>query len=132
MMTTAGRERGLEIALCVLQWCLGMVILIEAALFLFGPGSHHAFGATLIPNVFRLILGWAEIAGAVLLLIPQTASRGARLLLIVFVLAIVLHLLHGLYNVGSLIVYSASAWVLVQNKNVQNKNVQSKTNLDIK
>lgn len=113
-MIAANREPGLAIALCVLQWCLGVVILIEAALFLFGPGAHHAFATTHIPNIFRLILGWAEIVGAVLLFVPKTASRGARLLLIVFVLAIVLHLLHGLYNVGSLIVYSAAAWVLVQ------------------
>jgi len=122
MMTAANREQGLTIALCVLQWCLGVVILIEAALFLFGPGVHHAFATTHIPNVFRLILGWAEIAGAVLLLIPKTASRGARLLLIVFVLAIALHLLHGLYNVGALIVYSAAAWVLAQGKRHSVKN----------
>jgi len=122
MMTAANRERGLSIALCVLQWSLGIVILIEAALFLFGPGVHHAFAATRIPNVFRLILGWGEIAGALLLLIPRTASRGARLLLIVFVLAIALHLLHGLYNVGALIVYSAAAWVLVQGNKLSVKN----------
>ena len=121
-MTAAHREQGLTIALRVLQWSLGIVILIEAALFLFGPGVHHAFATTRIPNVFRLILGWAEIAGALLLLIPRTASRGARLLLIVFVLAIAVHLLHGLYNVGALIVYSAAAWVLVQGNKLSVKN----------
>ena len=122
MMTAAHREPGLTIALCVLQWSLGIVILIEAAPFLFSPGVHHAFATTHIPNVFRLILGWAEIAGALLLLIPRTASRGARLLLIVFVLAIAVHLLHGLYNVGALIVYSAAAWVLVQGNKLSVKN----------
>jgi hypothetical protein len=115
-MTPNNRPFGLRIALCVLQWCLGVVILIEATLFLFGPGTQHAFATTHIANVFRLILGWGEIAGAVLLLIPKASSRGARLLLIIFVLAIALHLLHGQYNVGSLVVYSAAAWVLVQGK----------------
>lgn len=103
-------------ALTELQWCLGIVILIEAALFLFQPGARHQFASTHLPNPIRLILGWGELIGAVLLLIPRTASRGAWLLLFSFVFAIVIHLLHGMPNVGSLVIYSAAAWAVAWGK----------------
>jgi hypothetical protein len=64
----------------------------------------------------RLILGWGEIIGAILLLIPRTAVRGAWVLGVVFVLAIVIHLLHGMYNVGNLLIYTAAAWVVAVGK----------------
>jgi hypothetical protein len=45
----------------------------------------------------------------VLLLIPRTAVRGAWLLAGIFVLAIVVHLLHGMFNVGDLAIYTSAA-----------------------
>jgi hypothetical protein len=50
------------------------------------------------------------------LLIPRTAVRGAWILLAVFVLAIAIHLLHGLFNVGNLVIYVAAASVVVAGK----------------
>ena len=98
-------------ALTGLRWALGVVILIEAALFLLPPAGH-AFARTHLPNLVRLVLGWGEIAGCVLLLIPRTAVRGAWFLAAVFVLAIVIHFLHGMYNVGNLVIYTAAAWTV--------------------
>ena len=95
-------------SLAILQWTLGPVILVEAIRFLMpssGPGIH-------IPNAVRMGLGWVEIAGSILLLIPQTAVRGAWLLLAVFGLAIVIHLVHGWYNVGSLVIDASAAWTI--------------------
>lgn len=115
-------EQRFKCALTGLQWTLGIVILIEAALFLFGPESRHGFGATHLPNAVRLILGWGEIGGALLLLIPRTMSRGGWLLLIIFLFAIALHLLHGIANVGSLAIYSAAAWVVASGKSVKQRN----------
>jgi uncharacterized membrane protein YphA (DoxX/SURF4 family) len=95
-------------ALTILQWTLGVVILIEAVLFVL-PSAAHAFASTHMPGLIRMILGWGEIAGCILLLIPKTAIRGAWLLVAVFVFAILIHLLHGFYNLGNLAIYTAAA-----------------------
>lgn len=102
--------------LIVLRWALGIVILIEAVMFVM-PGAAHEFARTHIPGFVRLVLGIGEIAGALLLLIPGTVVRGAWLLLAVFVMAILLHLLHGLYGVGNLVVYAAAAFAIAVGKN---------------
>jgi uncharacterized membrane protein YphA (DoxX/SURF4 family) len=98
-----------------LQFTLGVVILIEAVLFVM-PGARRDFAGTHMPDAVRLVLGWAEIVGAVLLLIPRTAVRGAWILAGTFVLAIFLHLLHGMFNVGSLLIYTAAAWAVADGK----------------
>ena len=105
-----------KIGLCVLQWSLGIVILIEAVMFVL-PSAAHEFSRTHMPGIVRMILGWGEIAGAVLLLIPKTTVRGAWLLLAVFVMAILLHLLHGLYGIGNLVIYAAAAFAIAVGKN---------------
>src|SRR5271165_1939128 len=102
-------------AMTALQWALGIVILIEAVLFLL-PSAAHDFARTHMPGFIRLILGFGEIIGCVLLLIPKTAIRGAWLLVTVFVFAILLHLLHGTYNVGNLVIYTAAAWAVAATK----------------
>jgi hypothetical protein len=113
-MSTAGEraEDRFKCALTGLQWSLGIVVLIEAVLLLFGPGSRHGSGSTHMPNAIRLILGWGEIVGALLFLIPHTVVRGGWLLVFIFVFAIVVHLLHGTPNVGNLVIYSAAAWAV--------------------
>ncbi len=105
-----------KIGLCVLQWALGIVILIEAVLFVM-PGAAHEFTRTHMPGFVRLVLGFGEIAGAILLLIPATVARGAWLLLAVFVMAILLHLLHGMYGIGNLVVYAAAAFSIAVGTN---------------
>ena len=98
-----------------LRLALGIVILIQAVLFVM-PGAAHEFARTHMPGFVRLVVGFGEIAGALLLLIPGTVVRGAWLLLAVFVMAILLHLLHGLYGVGNLVVYAAAAFAIAVNK----------------
>lgn len=102
--------------LTVLQWSLGIVILIEAILFVL-PGAAHSFARTHMPAFVRMILGFGEIVGCVLLLIPQTTVRGAWLLLAVFVFAILLHLLHGMYGIGNLVIYAAAAFAIAMGRN---------------
>jgi hypothetical protein len=101
--------------LTVLQYALGIVILIEAVMFVL-PSAAHDFARTHMPGFVRLVLGFGEIAGAILLLIPQTAIRGAWLLLAVFVMAILLHLLHGMYGIGNLVIYAAAAFAIAVGK----------------
>ena len=104
-----------KFGLTVLQWALGVVILIEAVLFVM-PSAAHDFARTHMPGFVRLVLGFGEIAGCVLLLIPKTVTRGAWLLLAVFVFAILIHLLHGAYNVGNLVIYAAAAFAIAVGK----------------
>lgn len=98
-----------------LRLALGIVILIEAVMFVM-PGAAHDFARTHMPGFVRLVLGFGEIAGSLLLLIPGTVVRGAWLLLAVFVMAILLHLLHGFYGVGNLVVYAAAAFAIAVGK----------------
>ncbi|HVI08801.1 MAG TPA: DoxX family protein [Candidatus Binatia bacterium] len=105
----------LKCSLFALRYSLGIVILIEAILFVM-PAARHDFARTHMPDMVRQILGWGEIVGAVLLLIPPTAVRGAWLLAGIFVLAIAIHLLHGFYNVGNLVIYAAAAWAIAESR----------------
>jgi len=105
------RASGTKIGLTVLQWTLGVVILIEAVLFAM-PSAAHDFARTHIPGFVRLVVAWGEIVGCVLLLIPRTTVRGAWVLVAVFVMAILIHLLHGLYSVGNLVIYAAAAFAI--------------------
>ena len=104
-------EQRMKTALTALQWALGPVILIEAVLFVM-PGARHDFARTHMPDILRQFLGWGEIIGAVLLLIPRTAVRGGWLLVGILVLAISVHLMHGMFNVGNLVIYTAAAWAV--------------------
>jgi uncharacterized membrane protein YphA (DoxX/SURF4 family) len=101
--------------LTVLRWALGVVIFVEAVMFVL-PGAAHAFARTHMPGFVRLVLGFGEIAGCILLLIPATVVRGAWLLLAVFVMSILLHLLHGLYGIGNLVIYAAAAFAIAVGK----------------
>jgi len=102
---------GAKTGLSVLRWALGVVILIEAVRFVL-PSAAHDFARTHMPAFVRMLLGIGEIAGCVLILIPQTAVRGAWLLLAVLVMAILLHLLHGMYGIGNLVIYAAAAFAI--------------------
>lgn len=107
------RARG---ALAGLKWVLGIVILIEAGIFLLAPEARHEFGRTHLPQILRLLLGWGEMVAAILLLIPRTTVLGAWLLLIIFLVAILVHVVHGMPNVGALVIDSAAAWALAFGK----------------
>ena len=104
-----------KLGLSVLRWALGIVILIEAVMFVL-PSAAHDFARTHMPGFVRMVLGFGEIAGCILLLIPQTAIRGAWLLLAVFVMAILIHLLHGMYGIGNLVIYAAAAFAIAVGK----------------
>ncbi|MFZ0300544.1 MAG: DoxX family protein [Candidatus Sulfotelmatobacter sp.] len=108
----------MKTALTGLQWTLGIVILMEAILFVM-PGASHDFARTHMPDIVRQVLGWGEIVGAILLLIPRTVVRGGWLLAGVFVLAIIVHLLHGMFDVGNLAIYTAAASAVATGKGMQ-------------
>jgi hypothetical protein len=109
-------QNRLPAALLVLQLVLGLVILAESAHFLLSARAAAAFAKTGLPHVIRPILAWTEIAAAILFLVPRTAVAGGRLLIFVLVSAIVIHFLHGWFDVGALVVYAAAAWAVVTAK----------------
>jgi hypothetical protein len=96
-----------------LQWVLGLVILAESARFAFSPHAAHAFARTGLPDFIRLALAWAEMAAAILFLVPRATITGGGLLIGVLGFAIVLHLLHGWFDVGALAVDAAATWAVM-------------------
>jgi hypothetical protein len=105
-----------KIGMTVLRWSLAIVILIKAVMFVL-PSAAHDFARTHMPAFIRLLLGFGEILACILLLIPGTIVRGAWLLLAVFVIAILLHLLHGLSGIDNLVIYAAAAFAIAVGKN---------------
>ena len=99
-------------AILGLQWTLGVVVFAEAALLALSvhPQSAHRLG---VPMAVLTALAWAEMVAAALFLIRPTEEIGGVALMVIFALAIVLHLLHGQWNVGALLVYAAAAWTVV-------------------
>jgi hypothetical protein len=106
----------LPTALRILQWVMGLAILEESVRFAFSPGAAHAFAKTGLPDFIRLALAWAEMAAAILFLVPRATVAGGWLLIVVLASAIVLHLLHGWFDVGALVVYAAAAWAVITGK----------------
>ena len=116
-MTLERMNQGrLPAALLILQWALGLVILEESLRFAFTAEAAHAFAKTGLPNFIRLGLAWAEIAASILFLIPRATVVGGRLLIAVLGAAVVIHILHGWFDVGVLVVYAAAAWAVVAKK----------------
>jgi len=95
--------------LTALQWTLGLTLLIEAALFAFAPASAHAFSKTGLPDWIRVVEAWGEMLTAFLFLIPGAVMIGGWGLIVFLAAAILIHLLHGSYNVLPLVVYASAA-----------------------
>ena len=115
-MTQSITSDRLPAALRILQWVLGLVIMEESLRFAFSPEAAHAFVKTGLPNFIRLGLAWAEIAAAILFLVPRATVVGGRFLIVVLGAAIVIHILHRWFDVGVLVVYAAAAWAVVAAK----------------
>lgn len=109
-------QEPLRIALGILQWALGLVILAKSARFAFSSDASLAFAKAGMPNFIHLALAWAEIAAAVLFMVPRATLLGAKLLIAVLSAAIVIHLLHEWFDVGALFVYAAAAWAVAAGK----------------
>jgi uncharacterized membrane protein YphA (DoxX/SURF4 family) len=110
------RKTNKEIAIQALRIVLGVVVLVQSFLFLYGGDSARFFAQHGLPDAIRLALGWGEVGAAVLFLVPPTVVTGAWLLLVVFAGAILLHVAHGQFEVGGLLVYAAAAVVVLVNR----------------
>jgi hypothetical protein len=95
----------------LLRWTLGLVVLLESCQFIFSNSAAHFLAKTGLPSWLRPVLGGAESIAAVLFLLPWTALLGSYLLLVIFALAALVHILHGQFDVGGLVVYAAAVFV---------------------
>lgn len=109
------RQDPTRTALVVLRWVLGLVLLEESARFAFSPGAARAFAATGMPNIVHLGLAWSEMLASAVFLIPKATIMiiGGWFLLTVLGFAVVVHLLHGWFDVGPLLVYAAATWAVM-------------------
>jgi uncharacterized membrane protein YphA (DoxX/SURF4 family) len=99
-----------------LRIVLGLVVLERSCSFVFATRAAEEFARTGWPNALRLALGWCEIAAAVLFLVPWTVVAGAWSLVAVFVFAVGLHVLHGEYNVGPLLVWTVAVLAVLAHR----------------
>lgn len=111
-------EKG-ELAIKALRLAVGSVVLIESGMLAFDPQRVAAFGHTGLPDWTRLLLAWAEIAASVLFLVPRTLVLGAWSLLAVFLMAALIHVAHGQFNVGALLIYSAAVIAVLAHRGYQ-------------
>ena len=89
-----------------LQYSLGLVLIYECSRLLFSPGTARALAQAHLPHVVVLAIAAVELLGALLFIIPPTVVAGGRVLLATFVVAAVVHILHGQPDVGYLLIYA--------------------------
>jgi hypothetical protein len=94
-----------------LQWVLGLVVIVESLRLAFDTTAARHFARIGMPLWMRPALAWTELAAAILFLVPFTAVLGSYSLLVIFFFAAVLHVLHGEFDVGALVVYSMAVLV---------------------
>jgi hypothetical protein len=111
-----------KLALFGLQGSLALVILMEAAFLAFAPAQIRTFGKTGIHDWVRVGLAWSEMLFAILFIVPLMVPRamvpramivGGWGLLVVFLFAAGVHVLHGWMDVGYLVIYSAAVLVIM-------------------
>jgi hypothetical protein len=95
----------------LLRWTLGLVVVLGSVEFILSNSVAHFLSKAMLPSWIQPVLGGSEILAGVLFLLPFTAKIGSYLLLIIFALAVLLHILHGQFNVGGLAVYAAAVLV---------------------
>jgi DoxX-like family len=94
-----------------LQWIVGLVLIVQSLRLALEPSAAAHFARIGMPLWVRLALAWAEIAAAILFLVPFTTLLGGCLLLVIFFLAALLHILHGEFDIGVLLVYAMAVLV---------------------
>lgn len=100
-----------KFAISGLRWSVGVVVLLESIRLTLSPSAIHHFAKMGHPPWIRLALSGGEIIAAILFLIPSASLAGGCLLVFIFALAAVLHLLHGEFDVGNLVIYSMAVIV---------------------
>lgn len=102
-----------RISIPLLRWTVGLSVLIESLRFAVSPSAAHFLARAGLPLWIRPALGGAELAAAILFLLPWTRSFGGYALLVIFALAVLIHVLHGQFDVSGLVVYAMAVLVSI-------------------
>jgi hypothetical protein len=98
-----------KLALPFLHGVVGLVVLWQSWLTFHSSFAALHAGHPAGLAFVRLVLSGAEIVAAILFLLPFTMKAGGYALLVIFALAIVIHLLHGdARGLEVLVVYGAA------------------------
>jgi hypothetical protein len=113
-----------RLAVPLLRWTLGLVVIAESVRFVFSSGMAHFLAEARLPVWIQTALGTTEILAAVLFLIHFTERIGGYVLLAVFVFAALIHFVHGQFDVGGLAVYAAAVLVCMAYRNDERAGAQ--------
>jgi hypothetical protein len=100
----------------LLRWVLGLVVILESGRFVFSTAAAHFLQRAGLPSWIQPVLGISEALAALLFVLPLTNLAGGYLLLAMLALAALLHVLHGQFDVGGLLVYAAAVLVCMTTK----------------
>lgn len=103
-------------AIPALRWTLGIVLLIQSLRFALLDSSTpqiHAMPKGALPAQLPSLLGGSEALAAFLFLLPVTTKFGGYALALIFAGGILIHVAHGDFEVGALIVYAAAVLACV-------------------
>jgi hypothetical protein len=103
----------------LLRWTVSIVVILESARFVVSSSVGHFFAMMGLPAWIRPAFGISEILAALLFLVPSTTVLGSYLLLVIFALAMLIHFLHGQFDVGGLVVYAVAVLVCMAYRNNQ-------------
>jgi hypothetical protein len=111
------------LAIRILHWTVGLVILLESCRTLHGAllhGHDAGHGAALL--WIRLVLSSVEIVAALLFLAPWAVIPGAYLLLAIIAVAVCIHALHGEFaGLELLILYAATVYICLVNQKEESR-----------
>jgi hypothetical protein len=105
-----------RVSVPLLRWTLSLVVMLESWQFVFSTSASHFLAKAGLPSWIRPVLGGSEFIATILFLLPFTTVIGGYLLLVIFGLAVLVHALHGQYEVGGLLVYAAAVLVCIAHK----------------
>jgi uncharacterized membrane protein YphA (DoxX/SURF4 family) len=110
-----------KLAIPALRWTLGLVLILESYRFAVSTFAQHFLGKIGLPPWVAPVLGGAEIAASILFLIPAASLVGSFALLFIFLIAAIIHFLHGAFDVSGLVVYAAAVVVCMTHRSAEAK-----------
>jgi len=102
-----------SVPIILLRWTLGLVVLWESFRFVASTAAAQYLQGMGLPFWLAPALGGVEIAAALIFLVPSLRRTGGYSLLVIFAIAAALHILHGEFEIGPLVVYSAAVLVCI-------------------
>jgi hypothetical protein len=100
-----------QVATWVLRWTVGLVVLWESYQFGFSEAATRHLQRMGLPQWVAPALGGAEIVAAIVFLVPKLDRIGGYSLLVIFTAAATIHVLHGQFEIGPLLVYGAAVFM---------------------